>query len=308
MTRNKLLLIIMKIAVSGTALYVVFSKTDISHMFSILGSINIFYFLAAALTHLSTQLVATIRWRILIPEQWKVNFPEKFRIRKLFSLYMIGAFFSSFLPGVVGGDAVRAYYLNKDAKKISLTLASIFFDRYLGYVGLMTIGITAFPFALKYFGESPQKWAMPVLFAIFIVSSFILFGLQIGRKFRVISEFYGYFNSLKAKKDLVAKAFLLSLLTQLLNFTKVIILAYAMGENIPLLIFFIFLPIVMTITSLPISISGLGLREGSVVLLFGLIGIKPEVATALALAWFFAVFTGSLPGLVAYIRRTNRAG
>jgi len=135
-----------------------------------------------------------------------------------------------------------------------------------------------------------------------------LFGLQVGRKFRVISEFYGYFNSLKAKKGLVAKAFLLSLLTQLLNFTKVIILAYAMGEHIPLLIFFIFLPIVMTVTSLPISISGLGLREGSVVLLFGLIGIKPEVATALALAWFFAVFTGSLPGLVAYIRRTNRAG
>ena len=57
-------------------------------------------------------MLSTLRWKLLLP--------EKFKFRKLFSLYMMGSFFGTFLPGIIGGDAVRAYYLNKDAKKISL--------------------------------------------------------------------------------------------------------------------------------------------------------------------------------------------
>jgi hypothetical protein len=50
----------------------------------------------------------------------------------------------------------------------------------------------------------------------------------------------------------------------------------------------------------PISISGLGVREGAFVLLLGLIGVKSEISTSLSLAWFFSVFVGSIPGLAIY--------
>jgi hypothetical protein len=220
----------------------------------------------------------------------------------------MGGFFSSFLPGLIGGDLVKAYYLNKDAKKLSLTLASVFMDRYLGYVSLMIIGIAAYPFALPYFGDSVYKWAMPLILAAFITGSFFFFGLRLGRRFKTVSEFYEYFTVLRSRKDVIVKAIGLSLVVQVLCFGAVGILAFAMGEGVPLLILFVFLPIVITVTSIPISISGLGVREGAFVLLLGLIGMRPEAATSISLSWFFSVFMGGLPGLAVYIRHTGKSG
>jgi glycosyltransferase 2 family protein len=290
----KTVIFLLKLTVSALSLYVVFSKVDLrelSHMFRRIGPV---YFLIAALPYVIAQAASTWRWKLLLPGQ--------FRFGRLFSLYMIGSFFNSFLPGVIGGDAVKAYYLNKDAKKISLTLASVFMDRYLGYVGLMIIGISAFPFAFGYFGASVYRWIMPVIFAAFVVASTLLFGLKLGRRFGAVAEIYEYFAGLKSRKDIIAKALLLSFVVQFLNFLMVVILAWAMGANIPVVLLFVFLPIIITVTTIPISVSGLGVREGSFVLLLGLIGVRPEVATSLSLSWFFTNFIGGLPGIVAYIR------
>jgi len=53
---------------------------------------------------------------------------------------------------------------------------------------------------------------------------------------------------------------------------------------------------------IPLSISGLGIREGAFVLFFGLIGVKPEVATAISLSWFITMTTAGIWGLIEYIR------
>ena len=219
---------------------------------------------------------------------------------------MLGAFFGSFMPGIIGGDAVRAYYLNKKANKLSLTLGSIFMDRYLGYVSLMIIGISATPFAFRYLGDSPYRWLMPLIFGAFIIGSLLFFGLRFGSRFRGISDFYDYFVIFKTERGKIFRAVLISFIVQFLNFSIVIILAAGMGEEIPLLLLFVFLPIVITITTIPVSISGLGVREGAFVILLGLIGIRPEISTSLSLAYFFAVFAGSLPGLAIYFSLTKK--
>lgn len=298
LSTNKALIFLLKLAVSSLALYIIFSRTDIGRIISTLKGIGVLYFFSAALLYVLAQLTSSFRWKLLLP--------EKFTIKKLFSIYLMGAFFGSFLPGIIGGDAVRAYYLNKKAKKMSLTLASIFMDRYLGYVSLMLIGISAAPFALRYFGDSGFKWLMPFIFTAFIIGSILFFGLQLGKKFRGISEFYEYFETLKTQKKIILKAILISLLVQFLNFSIVIVLAAGMGAKIPLLLLFVFLPVIITITTIPVSISGLGVREGAFVILLGLIGVSPEIATSLSLAWFFSVFTGSLPGLAIYFSFTKK--
>lgn len=297
MNLKKTLFFLVKLAVSGLSLYIVLANNDIGHMVDMLRGIGPLVFFSASSLYILSLAAATIRWRLLLP--WEYSF------RKLLSLYMIGSFFSSFLPGVIGGDVVKAYYLNKDAKKISHTLASIFMDRYLGYVSLVLIGIIAFPFSLKFFGGSPYKWVMPAIFVSFVVGSFLFFGLQLGRRFRTVSEFYDYFGTLWGKPGVMVKAVLISALIQLTGFLAVAMLSRAMGQQIPFLTLFVFLPIIITITTIPISISGLGVREGAFVVLLGLIGVRSEAATSLSLAWFFSSFVGSLPGLVAYMRHTT---
>lgn len=297
--KNKTFIFFLKLSVTVICLYLVFSKAGAEQILSIIRSINPLFFLAASLIYILAQLVSAFRWKLLLA--------EAFSIRRLFSLYMIGAFFSSFLPGIIGGDAVKAYYLNKDAKKLSLTLASIFMDRYIGYTALMIIGIASFPFALRYFGTSESIWIIPVIFIAFVVGSFLFFGLRVGRRFKGVADFYDYFSRMKTKKDAVMKAFLLSLIIQLLNFAMIIVLAFGVGKNIPILVLCVVLPIVVTVTSIPISVSGLGVREGAFMILLGLIGISPGVSTSLSLTWFFSIFVGSIPGLFAYMRYRSRA-
>ncbi|MBA4371544.1 MAG: hypothetical protein C0402_01640 [Thermodesulfovibrio sp.] len=295
---NKYALFALKLLVSAGSLYLVFSKTDVSQVAQTIRRIGPTAFLSASFLYVCSLLGATFRWKLLLP--------ERFTLRRLFSLYMIGAFFSSFLPGVIGGDAVKAYYLNKDAKKLSLTVASIFMDRYLGYVALILMGILGVPFAFGMLGDSPYRWVMPFFFTTFVIGSLLFFGLQLGRRFTFVSEFYEYFMTFKDKKPVVVKAVLISAVIQIMGFTSVAVLAAAMGEQIPFALLFVFLPIIITLTTLPISISGIGVREGAFVLLFGLVKVSPESATSLSLAWFFSSFVGSLPGLAFYIRHANK--
>ncbi len=294
---NKIALFAIKLAVSALSLYMVFLKADINQIIAMLKKIGLLPFLFAASLYVLSICGAAFRWKLLLP--------ERFTYRRLFSLYMIGSFFSTFLPGVIGGDVIKAYYLNKDAKKLSLTLASVFMDRYLGYVSLMIIGMAAYPFALSFFGGSVYKWLMPAIFIAFVIGSFLFFGLKLGRRFKTVSEFYEYFSLLATRKDVIAKTIGISLGIQAMGLIAVAVLASASGEKVPVLPLLVFLPIIITITSLPISISGLGVREGSFVVLLGLIGVRPAVATSISLSWFFSTFLGSVPGLVAYIRHTG---
>jgi uncharacterized protein (TIRG00374 family) len=100
----------------------------------------------------------------------------------------------------------------------------------------------------------------------------------------------------------MAHALLISIGVQFSGFLAVYVLALGIGQNVPFLSLLVFLPLVILFTMLPISISGLGVREGAFILFFGLIGIKPDAATAISLSWFLTMSVGNLLGLVEYIR------
>ncbi len=97
---RKALLFALKLAISAVSLYLVFSKADVAQTARILKGIGPGYFISAACLYIVSQSVSTLRWKLLLP--------ETFLYGRLFSLYMIGSFFSSFLPGVIGGDVVKA--------------------------------------------------------------------------------------------------------------------------------------------------------------------------------------------------------
>jgi hypothetical protein len=118
----------------------------------------------------------------------------------------------------------------------------------------------------------------------------------------VLSEFYDYFHYYRNQKGVILKALLLSAVVQVIGFCAVYILALGLGVNIPFLACLVFVPLIIMFAAVPLSISGIGIREGAFVLLFGLIGIRQDAATALSLSWFLANSTGSLTGIIEYIR------
>ena len=291
---NKIFTLIIKFAVSTALLYIVLSKTGLEQVFSMLKGMSLPVFISAIFLYILAQFISTLRWKLLLP--------GVLGVRKLFSLYMIGAFFNTLLPGVIGGDAVKGFYLYQVTGRGSLTLASIFMDRYLGFVVLIAICALAFPFGYKYFYGSRLEWLLPLVVLSFIIGSFLVFGLRLGKRIKILSGFYDYFHAYRNQKEVIGKTLLLSVLVQLAGIFSVYILALGIGQHIPFLACLIFVPLIVMFTTLPISISGLGVREGAFVLFFGLIGIKPGVATAISLSWFVSITAGSLLGLIEYIK------
>lgn len=291
---KRIAFLILKLSVSSVLLYIILKRTGVEQVLASLKGMSPAAFIIAVFIYLFAQFMSTVRWKLLLP--------GALNLRKLYSFYMIGAFFNTVLPGIIGGDAIKAYYLYRVTGKGSLTFTSIFMDRYIGFSALLAICIIAFPFGYAHLRGSQVEWLLPLIVLSFAGASFLIFRFRLGKGIPLFSESYEYFHSYRNQKGVIVKAFLLSVLIQLSGIFAAYVLALGMGEPIPFLACLIFLPLVIVFTMLPISISGIGVREGAFVIFFGLIGVKPEVATALSFSWFLSFAAGSLLGLVEYIR------
>jgi uncharacterized membrane protein YbhN (UPF0104 family) len=288
------LLLLAKAVISGSLLFLVFKKASPENIFSIIKTIPIKSFLISVFLTLLAVITATYRWRLFISSAPAV--------RKLFSFYLIGTFFNTVLPGIVGGDAVKAYYLNRNIDDLSETLASIFFERFLGYVSLIFLCIAAYPFIYRYMEGTAINILFPFAIIVFLAASFIIFRTNLLNRIKFTTRFYSYLERYVTRKKEVVLGLLFSFFIQCLYVLSVFVLARNLNPDIRVIFIFAFFPIITTLSSMPVSISGIGIREASFVILFGAIGWNSDIATALSLSWFMTLLAAGLFGLVEFIR------
>ncbi len=288
------ILLALKITVSGFLLTFVLRKVGLQNIFSHLKIMDLRFFFLSSLIYLLTIVLASLRWGILL----KNSQPMK----KLFSLCLIGGFFNHFMPGAVGGDAVKAYYLYKETGQGGSSLGSVFLDRYAGYLALLSIGLISGIAGYSDLKALGLHWLTPSLFILFLSGSLLFLGLRIGRRFAAIADFYDFFHDTLRDRSAIGKAFLLSLMIQVLTILEIYLISLGLGQHPSFTALFVFVPLIITVMMVPVSISGLGLREGAFVVLFGLTGISAEASTAISFLWFLSVMAGSLPGLVEYMK------
>jgi uncharacterized membrane protein YbhN (UPF0104 family) len=296
---GKIVLFLLKLTVSCTLLYVVLSRADPHRVISLMKDISPVSFALAVLLYLLSQFTASARWKLLIRDD--------FGLGRLFPLYLLGSFFNTFLPGLVGGDAVKAYYLYRESGRGTQAMASVFMDRYIGFCSLMVLGTVVFPFGLSHIRGTWVQWLMPLIVICFIAASYIVLGLRLGGRVRFIDDIHGYLRSYGKQTGAIARAALLSVIVQFIMIVMVFILSRGLGEDISFLTFALFFPIIVTVSTIPVSVSGLGIREAAFVVLLGTQGVEAEAATAISFAWFLAISTGGLAGLYEYLRHKGHA-
>ncbi len=281
--------------VSAGLLWLLFDKAGGARVAGLLKSISPLSILAASLAYLLAQLVSSFRWRLLLS--------ERFGIGRLYSLYLVGSFFNIFLPGIVGGDAVKVYYLYKGTGKGTQALGSVFMDRYTGFVALVSLGLIAYPFGMEHFGGTWLQWLLPMIAVGFVGASVIIFGMRLGGgRLKKLSAFYDYFHQYLGHRKVFYKAVGLSVFVQALAMLAVYLLSRGFGLDVPFLAYVVFMPIITTVSAVPLSISGLGVREAAFVLLLSSMGVSAEAAMALSFSWFISMALASLVGLVEYLR------
>jgi uncharacterized protein (TIRG00374 family) len=97
----------------------------------------------------------------------------------------------------------------------------------------------------------------------------------------------------------LGQAFGLSLLLQALIIVTYYLIGAGLGLGVPLLYFFLFVPLITCLSMLPVSVAGLGIREGGVIYFFAKVGVPAAAALGMSLVWFsLTVVVSGLGGLV----------
>lgn len=259
---------------------------------------------------------------VLSAQRWRLFIPYPVRTRRIISFCFIGAFFNICLPGIVGGDIIKAYYLSRDLKGNrervagdppvaneselytvnSASVGSVLMDHCMGLAILLVVVFVVYPWGFAYLKDTPAQWIIPAFLIAFPLVFIMFLKFKVGKKFLPIQRFHNYLGVCAARKSVLAKSFLYSIGIQFLVIISVYIIAWGLSLKMSLFSFFVFIPLVNILLLIPVSISGIGLREGAFVFFFGTIGVPPEKAMALSFLWFLSQVAASLPGLYEYVR------
>jgi uncharacterized protein (TIRG00374 family) len=306
---KKVLFTVLKVGVSATLLYLLFRSIEVDAFVRVLATIKPQLFVLVIFLFAGIQAVSGLRWAILLKKD--VDLPYL----KVLSMYFIGMFFNNFLPTLVGGDVVKGYYLYRETGKGDVAAASVLMDRYSGFTALMAITLVALVPGYVLIKGTGLAGFFLLLVGGYVVASClvwveflhgwlvkILTGTRLLGLNEKVETFYRALMSYKAHYRILVKAFLCSLLIQGGVILGYIILARGMGMGVSMGYFFLFIPLATVVAMIPLSLSGLGIREGAFVFLFARVGAAEEQALALSLIWFAGMALLSLFGGVEYIR------
>ena len=108
-----------------------------------------------------------------------------------------------------------------------------------------------------------------------------------------------FYNDFPKIKDLIVP-FILNLILQIFMYIQLYIIAISLGINVPFYVIFVFFSIAAITATLPISVGGLGVREGMLLFLFTPFGIEMEKIIVLSLV-NFVIFSGIIAAIYGSI-------
>ncbi|MDD5313553.1 MAG: lysylphosphatidylglycerol synthase transmembrane domain-containing protein, partial [Dehalococcoidia bacterium] len=226
--------------------------------------------------------------------------------------HLVGMFFSLFLPTSVGGDIVKAYYFSKDTSQTSISFLSVFWDKYIGFVAfIFYAALTATYALLKINGIEVYTlliWVLVAAIAVLAIpaSGLImklvgLLGKRLVRLQNILLLVHSSFKMILRNYRTALLVFTYVLIALLLNVAVNYVLIYSMGLSTDLIPLLILIPVITAINMLPISISGLGVREAAFILLFAQVGFTNDQSFALSILNFILLVLASLPGGLIYL-------
>jgi hypothetical protein len=275
-----------KIAVSIVALWLVFSRIDFNETISLVRNAEYSYLLVGLFLYVISQLFSSERvWGVLR------NVPVEISQLVNLRLYWLGMFYNFFLPGGVGGDGYKVYWIHKrhqtSYKKL---VAALLTDRISGLVAICVYTVAYMALRsgiLTGFGidESLQHW--------------LLLCIPVGIGLYALAVWFIDKNLVLAGQ----MALLKSIVIQGLQMATALSILLALGEDMAQMPDYLFLFLLSSIASaVPIAFGGAGSRE--LTFLYGseYLGVHTATAVTLSLLFYLTSLVSSLPGIVFAVR------
>ncbi|MDD5083574.1 MAG: lysylphosphatidylglycerol synthase transmembrane domain-containing protein [Candidatus Moranbacteria bacterium] len=232
-----------------------------------------------------------------------------------FRAYLTGTFINNFFPGFIGGDMYRTHWLGKQREGYTLAISTIVFDRLSGLFAAALLA-TAFSFMRFETVIMSSVWTLCLVLLTISVVGALFWGIiwrnvsdfilvqhivrVLPRKVQIfLSEVRDYFH-----KDILIPTITLSLLFNIFGIGLAnLILFKAFGQSIPVIDFFAVIFLISIISSIPISVNNIGVKEWAYFTFFALISVNPEVAITVAIVSRFIQMLLSFLAFPDFLKR-----
>lgn len=255
---------------------------------------------------------AVVRWHRLL-----ARLDERPKFTALYGDALVGLAYNMFLPTTVGGDVIRALRARKRVNKPHRAWSSSLFERIAGLLAMAVSGALAASIGLGGDARIPGNVrAIAVVIALAMLGGFffaaapfrILVRLLEKRLPRAADDVRGIVDDLEgplAGKGARIEALGWSVLVQLLGLAFVIVGARGIGAPGYELALLVGVPVVHVLSMVPITLGGLGLREGLFVGILGMLSVPSDVALGLAAQWLASSLAFAIAGAVVALADPN---
>jgi len=291
---------VIKIIVSLGLLIFILTRLEWKKLIYEIKATNYFFLIPATLLYFIAILLSAYRWVIFL----KLRGIQLSLLQAL-KFYLISIFAGNFLPS--GGlDIVRALYAGRGSS-VSVALAATFIDRLAGFYAILFYLILA---AITLSMKAKTLLKLTIIGILLLLAfNLLLFTKQFYtwvntiKRTRITIPIIKFLNSIydfRSEWPVILKMFPVSILIQLCFSLVPIVMSPGLNVKIPFLESLLLLPIINFVIMIPITVSGLGLREGAFIILYGdLIG--REKSLLLSLFYYLTSIILSIIGWVLFL-------
>ena len=268
---------------------------------------------AGLVVWLGAIILATIRWqRVLAALEMPAELPP------LLSHSFAGMFVANFLPSTIGGDVLRVSRLAAANGQAPASFASVVLERLTGFFVLPMITLVAFathPDLLQ-LGNASRVALLLSLGTLVALAVILVLAAnpRIGKRLADNQNWLRFVGAVHLGVDRIRRhpAAVAGVLVTAVAYQLTVVLAawiatQALGIDLGWAPVMAFIPVVAMAQVLPISVNGLGLREGALVLLLQPLGVPTAQAVALGLLLYGMNLVVSLLGAPAFAVGTRPA-
>lgn len=235
-------------------------------------------------------------------------------------VFFVSSFVGTFLPASVGADAVRATSLARLGVPMADAVASVFMDRVLGVLGVLAMGVAGLYLArdLPDLGPAVNASVLAALAATAAGCAAVaaaVFSARVAARLIALvqrlpwakahaagSAVVGAVQRYASHHGLLGAVTLASIGVQVLRVLQAWCLGLGLGITVPLPTYFAFIPIILLVMLLPVTVNGLGTSQAAFVLFFAAAGVGKPEAFALSVLFVALGIVGNLPGGILWTR------
>ena len=293
---KKFLNFILKLFISLFILYFIYLEVDFRSVFEAIKRVNLFDFLVALIIIFVCWVINSKKWQLLLEF---LGFKEK--LFSLFRLNLISLFYTVILPGgQLTGETIKCYKITRGSEEKGKLILSVFMDRLTGFWAIVFLGLVGILFSRSTIGSYDGIFGLYLALAAGCLITMIFFNWRISsllericlileskirnEKIRLFfQKILSLFLAFKGAYKILSISLVYGLVYQLLNSLCIYFLFLSLNLKLTFVYLLWINTLASVVTLIPITILGLGLREGSFLFLLGLIGFTSAQSLSLSL-------------------------